>query len=54
MQDVLSLYRLAEERRIDVDLRPLRRVPSLSLSMDWAGGAVRRGVRSGSGRRCGG
>lgn len=38
MQDVLSLYRLAEKRGIDVDLRPLRRVPSLSLSMDWAGG----------------
>ncbi len=38
MQDTLSLYRLAEERGIDVDFRPLRRAHSLSLPMEWAGG----------------
>lgn len=38
MQDTLSLYRLAEERGIDIDFRPLRRAQSLSLSMEWAGG----------------
>lgn len=38
MLDTLSLCRLAEERGIDVDYRPLRRARSLSLTMDWAGG----------------
>lgn len=38
MTDTLSLYRLAEERGIDVDLRPLRRAHSLSLPVEGHGG----------------
>ena len=38
MTDTLSLYRLAEERGIEVDFLPLRRAQSLSMPMEWAAG----------------